>query len=515
MKEKILLILNELKSIFIPEREEDPLRDLRSAETIRNERFKKYKRRIMSLVIFGPIFLFIVFVAVKSFFIYRAQFDQTKVTETIPKKDLKLEFNTFTRWQEIKDQEDEKLNNEIKTLSVKVDDVKKEVGQKIDGSNKMISDNLESIKTSMQDSFVKNQEDMKQIVSNERNQSKDEINNVIDNFNVQLKTVEEKVTTQLKDLSVSSNGSIDIKLPPLNNLPDTNKNLEDKKMFTDSKNLVDNNMILENDNGSKYQEEEPDSQTYSINTLDNFKEKDKNKEDTMPKFTIMPGFLKGVIVAGADVPTLEQSPTEPKPIWLSVNSEQLIANGKSLNLKDCLIEAVATGDIGTKRGRFALKQLSCSLSDLAGVDYKIITAIKGNVYGEDGKIGAKGRLVSREGEIIEKGIPLAALEGIIQSLSKTNNYIYPSGANISNSPNPIGDFADAGSTTGSKILGKFSEYYLKVLESLNPYVEIKAKRVVTIAISDPVEVTPAKYTPFDVNYFVEKDLLKDQDEEDY
>ena len=516
MKEKLLALFYELKSIFIPVKQDNPLDGLKSAETIRKERTQKYKRRIMLMVIIAPIVFFFLYVAVKTFFIYRAQFDQTKITENIPKKELKLEFNSFTRWQEIKDQEDAKLNKDINQLSIKVDNVAKEVTEKIDASNKTISDNIDSFKNTVQESFSKNQEDLKQIISNERVQSKEEINNVIDNFNSQLKNVEEKVSIQLKDLTVSG-GSVDLKMPtmpPLNSLPDTKEKLENTNMFKNSNN-AQNELVGENLEESKYSEEDPDVQTYSISTLDKFNDKNDKKEDSMPKFTIMPGFLKGVIVAGADVPTLEQSAGEPKPIWLSVNSEQLIANGKMSNLKDCLVEAVATGDIGTKRGRFALKTMSCSLSDLDGNDYKIVTPIKGNVYGEDGKIGAKGRLVSREGEIIEKGVPLAALEGIIQSLSKTNNYIYPSGASISNSPNPLGDFADAGSSTGSKILGKFSEYYLKVLESLNPYVEIKVKRVVTIAISDAIEVTPVKYTPFDVNYFVERDLLKDQDEEEY
>lgn len=516
MRDKIFAIISEFKSIFIPTREDNPLSDLKSAETIRKERTQKYKRRIMMLVIIGPIFFFFLYVAVKSFFIYRAQFDQTKITETIPKKELKLEFNSFTRWQEIKDQEDAKLNNDINQLSIKVDDVKKEVSQKIDDSNKMISNNLETMQNTMKETFSKNQDDIKQIISNERVQSKDELNNVIENFNSQLKNVEEKVSTQLKDLVVSG-GNVDIKMPkmpPLNSLPDNNSNLDNTTLFKNANDAETANESIQEDE-SYLHEEEPDVQVYSISTLSNFNSSEKKEEDTMPKFTIMPGFLKGVIVAGADVPTLEQSASDPKPIWLSVNSEQLIANGKMSNLKDCLVEAVATGDIGTKRGRFALKNMSCSLSDLEGNDYKIVTPIKGNVYGEDGKIGAKGRLVSREGEIIEKGVPLAALEGIIQSLSKTNNYIYPSGESVSNSPNPLSDFADAGSSTGSKILGKFSEYYLKVLESLNPYVEIKAKRVVTIAISDAIEVTPVKYTPFDVNYFVERDLLKDQDEEEY
>ena len=520
MKGAIQLIWNELKSIFIPKREDDPLRDLKSSDTIRKERYLKFRRRVMALFIILPIIFFFGYVAIKTFFIYTEQRDKSQVTKTIPKKDLKLEFNTFTRWQEIKDQEDEKLNKDIGKLSVKVENVKKEVFQKIDDSGKVINDNLETIKEQMNKSLENNQKSLKELLTEERKKNKDALNGVIENFNGQLKSVESDVKIKLKDLAVSkqkSNVSIKLpKLPSLNNSTEmASNNLKEKDMF--KKNPAPTLDDIEISKEVVYDEEEIEEEVYKVSTLSNFTKKEEESDNTMPELTIMPGFLKGVIVAGADVPTLEQSSTEPKPIWLSINSDQLIANSKISNMKDCLLEAIATGDIGTKRGRFALKTLSCSLTDLDGNDYKIVTPIKGNIYGEDGKIGAKGRLVSREGEIIQKGVPLAVLEGLIQTLSKANTYIYPSGSGVSGDENPLSNFSDGGANTGSKILSKFSDYYLKILESMNPYIEIKAKRVVTVAISDAVVVKPVKYTPFDVNYFVERDLLEDEDEyeEDY
>ena len=65
-------------------------------------------------------------------------------------------------------------------------------------------------------------------------------------------------------------------------------------------------------------EEEVAVTSYGVTSLNTLKVPEKVKEDKkMPSFTLMPGFAKGVIVGGADVPTLTTSTTDPKPIWLS------------------------------------------------------------------------------------------------------------------------------------------------------------------------------------------------------
>jgi hypothetical protein len=45
---------------------------------------------------------------------------------------------------------------------------------------------------------------------------------------------------------------------------------------------------------------------------------------------------------------------------------------------------------------------------------------------------------------------------------------------------------------------------LKILESLNPIIEIKAGREVVVAFSGGEKLQLEKYTPIDINYFEDK-----------
>lgn len=518
MNDKLKEYIAYFVSVFRPAKPENPLDGLKSAETIRKEKLASFKKRLIVMVIVLPLIFFFLIVVIKSYFVYTQQRDKTVATKQIEKPEMKLEFNSFTRWQDIKDEEDKRLSNEVESLKEKVS----EVSVKIDKSAQDVSETMSQMKTSLENTLAENQKIIKEALIEASETTENKIKNITNELNSKVDNVKQNVATKLDDLKIKAKEGVTVKLPPLPPLEGLNNDKEKKQFEKQSKtkslNLekLDRKIDLEVVEEEIYEEEDLEVASYDVSTLKNYEEVEEKKEE-IPSFTIMPGFMKAVIVGGADVPTLEQAASQPKPIWLTVNSEQLIANGKKTNFKDCLIEAVSTGDIGTKRARFALKTLSCSMTDLEGKNYKVVTPLKGNVYGEDGKIGAKGRLVSREGEIIEKGVPLATLEGIIQTLSNANNYIYPSGTNGgADNQNPLMNFTSGGANTGAKILSKFSEYYLKILESLNPYIEIKPKRVVTIAISEPAEVTPVEYNPFDVNYFAERDIYEeDLDEEDY
>lgn len=503
LKESLNTLRNEVLQIinsFRGNKESDPLSELKSAETRTKERKSLMRRRFLLVLILVPIVFLILKILIKSFNLYYAQFDQREETKAIKKPEIKLEINTFTRWQDLKDKADEELGLKVEGLNKSVNEVKENLNQGFNDINATLKENMNGFETRVLNDMEKNS-----------NLVKAQLEEVTIQNNENIKKVEEKVdskidsfATKLSDIkdNVSQNGnkpSISLPdLPPINSATTTNIPLKEN-MF--SKNIQKESVVEET------VEEEVAVSSYGVTSLSTLKTPEKVIEDKkMPSFTLMPGFAKGVIVGGADVPTLTSSTTEPKPIWISVSSDQLIANNDTTNMKDCLIRATAVGEIASSRARVVLSELSCSLTDLDGNKYKIIKPVKGVVYSEDGKLGVKGRLVSKEGEIIEKGIPLAAIEGAMSMLNKTNNYILPNGTTARSQANPLADFATGGGTSGSKVLQKFSEYYLKILEELNPYIEIKAKRLVTIAFQGGEMLTPEKYETFDVDYFEKKEF---------
>jgi len=249
-------------------------------------------------------------------------------------------------------------------------------------------------------------------------------------------------------------------------------------------------------------EEDIVDEEFKVSTLDQYKQ-EAAPVKTLPSFTLMPGFAQGVIVAGADVPTLKGKTTDAKPIWISINSETLTPNNEIMHMEDCLLQTTASGEFVSGRASLRLSKLSCTITDLDGNKYKIHQKVKGWIYGEEGKYGVKGRVVSKEGEIIKRGLSLAALEGMMNMLTQTNtNTVTPT----TNGINPAAAMTQGGAKVGGQIIQKFADYYLEILKSLNPYVEIKLKRKVTIAFEGGEVIKPTLYENFDVNYFENEEL---------
>ena len=131
--------------------------------------------------------------------------------------------------------------------------------------------------------------------------------------------------------------------------------------------------------------EEIEEEAYDIETLSANNNNDDNDAIKMPSFTLMPGPVRGIITAGADVGTMQQGAENPKIIWISLNSEQFIANNEVSDIRDCMVQVTARGNIASGRARMIVKKLSCIMTDKKGNKYKIVKEVKGGKGGEDGK----------------------------------------------------------------------------------------------------------------------------------
>ena len=244
--------------------------------------------------------------------------------------------------------------------------------------------------------------------------------------------------------------------------------------------------------------------TINYTTVDLNQSKNQKKKNKLPTFTLMPGFVKGILVNGGEVPAMLNGTSEPTPIFIRITGDELIANDDSVNIDGCLIIATGKGDLSKKAVDVRLSKISCNLSDLDGNRYKLSQNIEGWVFGENGNYGVPGRLVSRETDIIKAGIPLSMVEAMINGL---NNAIANSTSNgttiVGSTTNPtVSSGALQGVSTGSNaVLKKFSDYYLKMLDVLNPSISIRAGRKVVIAFKGGETLKLEKYKPITTSYF--------------
>jgi len=241
----------------------------------------------------------------------------------------------------------------------------------------------------------------------------------------------------------------------------------------------------------------------NISTLD-INKKDENKTEKEIEFDIPMGMAKATIISGANAPIFNfgKSDDGSKPVFLSIDSQIILANNQVLDGRECLLLGGATGDLGTSRAEIRLSRISCTfVNSKTGKTYKVEEKIEGWVFGEDGQLGTKGRLVTQEGKIITAALPLALLETAMSYISDKAK----SGTTIVTADQVAGlsGYAAQGTNKGAEnVIEKLSEIYVKYIEALNPVVSTMPGREVTVAFKGTT--TPLKLKEFnglDVGFF--------------
>ncbi len=109
-------------------------------------------------------------------------------------------------------------------------------------------------------------------------------------------------------------------------------------------------------------------------------------------------------------------------IRLSDNS--VLPNRFRGEYRDCFVIAAGYGDISSERAYLRTENLSCVRADGAALEVKI----QGSVYGEDGKVGMRGRLVTKQGQMLANALLAGVVSGIGQGLAISSTDLQHLGA---------------------------------------------------------------------------------------
>jgi conjugal transfer pilus assembly protein TraB len=221
-------------------------------------------------------------------------------------------------------------------------------------------------------------------------------------------------------------------------------------------------------------------------TLKEKKEETEKKKKTEEETTWLPSgsFMKVVVLSGIDAPTSGQGQSEPYPVLLGVTDLSVLPNRFKMNLKDCFIIGAGYGNLPDERAYVRTETLSCVRNDGMAID----VALKGHVVGEDGKLGMRGRLVSKQGQ----KLALALISGLFSSFgyafrpqSATVLQLTPSGETEQAGlfRYGFGDILEAGALGGvGGALNRLSNYYLQMANKVFPIIEIDAGREVEVLV---------------------------------
>ena len=195
-------------------------------------------------------------------------------------------------------------------------------------------------------------------------------------------------------------------------------------------------------------------------------------------------FTRGVLLGGLDAPTGGQSQSNPHPVLIRLSDNSVLPNRFRAEYRECFVIAAGYGDISSERAYLRTESLSCVRADGATLEVKI----QGSVYGEDGKVGMRGRLVTKQGQMLANALLAGVGSGIGQGLA-TSSTEYSTSAlgTVASATGAEAYRAGLGSGVG-KALDRLAQYYIKLAENTFPVIEVDAGREVDVVITKGVRI---------------------------
>lgn len=201
--------------------------------------------------------------------------------------------------------------------------------------------------------------------------------------------------------------------------------------------------------------------------------------------------LSGTLVTGLDAPTSNQSKQDPFPALLRLKHDAILPNRYRMDIRECFLITSGYGDLSSERAYMRAERISCVKKDGAIIE----TAMDAYSVGEDGKAGIRGRLVSKNGQIIGNSLLAGFVSGISQAFSPQRVQSYQTNA-IPGQPQTF-QYPSPEMLAGQAVMGgvkgaaeQIADYYLEMAKNIFPIIEVDAGRKVDFVMIRGMSLNP-------------------------
>lgn len=187
-----------------------------------------------------------------------------------------------------------------------------------------------------------------------------------------------------------------------------------------------------------------------------------SSEPYLPAGTI----LSGVLLTGLDAPTRANASADPLPVLTRIRLEAILPSRLRADVREAFVIGACYGDMASERAYCRAERLSMVRRDGQVID----TPLAATWYGEDGRVGIRGRLVSKQGQAIAK----ALLAGFADAASRA----FGGGSLVVGSLGGFDRVPVEGLAAGgvASAMDRIAKYYLQLAEQMYPVVEVPAGR---------------------------------------
>ncbi|MEA3642596.1 MAG: TraB/VirB10 family protein [Lamprobacter sp.] len=191
--------------------------------------------------------------------------------------------------------------------------------------------------------------------------------------------------------------------------------------------------------------------------------------------------LRGVLLSGLDAPTGRAARQDPYPALLRLKHTAILPNRYRADVRECFLLVGGYGDLGSERVYLRAESINCVRHDGRTLE----VAVDGYAVGEDGKVGVRGRLVNKQGQVIGQALQVSFLQGFSQLFSTVPAATVATGSGAVPFQQVFSGAAMQGamlSGTG-EALERLAEYYLDMAENLFPVLEVDAGRGIEVILN--------------------------------
>ncbi len=204
----------------------------------------------------------------------------------------------------------------------------------------------------------------------------------------------------------------------------------------------------------------------------------RSARNTEVEFLPAGSFVRVAMLNGVDAPTGGQAQSNPLPVAFHVLDTASLASRHRLDIKDCRFIAAAWGDLSSERMIGRTETLTCIINGET-----LEMPVKGQVIGEDGKAGVRGRLVTKQGQLLANALFAGTLSGVGRAIQQASVTTTAGAAGLTQTIDPdrvaqVG--LGGGLGTAANML---AQYYLKAADKLFPVIETDGGRTVEILIT--------------------------------
>jgi len=193
--------------------------------------------------------------------------------------------------------------------------------------------------------------------------------------------------------------------------------------------------------------------------------------------------FEGVLLTGMDAPTNAGARGDTTLSLLRLQKEAILPNYWKFDIRECFALIEGFGDLASERAMLRGKTLSC-------IDSKgrvMETALPGYAVGEDGKVGIRGVLVSKQGQLIGRAMMAGFIDGIAKIFQPAPGSIRSlSDINQAN----LGAIAEGSVIGGAgSAMEEVAKFYIEMAKQIFPVIEIDAGRKVQFILSAGTTLT--------------------------